>query len=526
MGERAADEVRYTAFLSYSHKDAAAAGRLHRRLETYRMPKRLVGRETARGPVPERLAPIFRDRDELPAATDLSETVRAALAGSGALVVLCSPHAAGSLWVGEEIRVFRELHPDRPILAAVLDGDPPDCFPAALRAFGRDGIWHEPLATDLRPHHDGARLGLLKLVAGITGVGLDALVQRDASRRVRRVMVVTVAAVIALLITIALALAALNARREAERQRAEAEGLVEFMLTDLREKLRGVGRLDVMTTVNRRALAHYRGQGRLDRRPSDAAMYARVLHTIGEDELMRGDLRSALANFRDAYRRTDSLMARYPNDPDVLFAHAQSEHWIGRFDYERSNHAAARAAWRRYKAVTERLLHINATDPRWLRESGYASGDLCTVEQAVRDYAAAARSCSTARMRMEQVNRLQPNDPSVILDLATRHAWLVDIWSANGRWDRAQSDIARAEELAGSLLRRDPQNSDYQDLWAGLQLGFARRFAEHGQQAEARQRFRAAATTIAQLRAHDPENAHWRDMQQRIARSAAALSPH
>src|ERR1051325_1548544 len=196
MAERPPDSPRYTAFLSYSHKDSAPAGRLHRRLETYRLPRRLVGTETARGRVPERLAPIFRDREELPAATDLSETVREALARSGALIVLCSPRSAGSLWVAEEIETFRRLHPDRPVLAAILEGDPPDCFPGVLRALGRDGTWHEPLATDLRPHRDGPRLGLLKLVAGITGVGLDALVQRDATRRVRRVTAVTAAAVI------------------------------------------------------------------------------------------------------------------------------------------------------------------------------------------------------------------------------------------------------------------------------------------------------------------------------------------
>ena len=68
---------------------------------------------------------------------------------------------------------------------------------------------------------------------------------------------VTAAAVIAMLIMAALAWFALDARREAERQRAEAEGQIEFMLTDLRERLRGVGRLDIMTAVNRRALAYY-----------------------------------------------------------------------------------------------------------------------------------------------------------------------------------------------------------------------------------------------------------------------------
>lgn len=71
---------KYRAFISYSHKDAKWANRLHKSLETYRVPKYLVGQETERGPIPKRLGRIFRDRDELPSATDLSEAVNQALA--------------------------------------------------------------------------------------------------------------------------------------------------------------------------------------------------------------------------------------------------------------------------------------------------------------------------------------------------------------------------------------------------------------------------------------------------------------
>ncbi|MBV9884277.1 MAG: hypothetical protein JO276_14805 [Sphingomonadaceae bacterium] len=88
-------------------------------------------------------------------------------------------------------------------------------------------------------------LGLLKLVTGIIGLGLDDLVRRDASRRVRRVTAVTAAAVIAMLVMAVLAVVALDARQDAERERAKverqrvaAEGLIDFMLTDLRERLR------------------------------------------------------------------------------------------------------------------------------------------------------------------------------------------------------------------------------------------------------------------------------------------------
>jgi tetratricopeptide (TPR) repeat protein len=523
MGDGRPDELRYTAFLSYSHKDAAAAGRVHRRLETYRMPRRLVGAETARGPVPERLAPIFRDREELPAATDLSATVRAALAQSGALIILCSPAAAASLWVAEEIETFRTLHPDRPILAAVLNGDPPDCFPAALRAFGRDGTWHEPLATDLRRHRDGPRLGLLKLVAGITGVGLDALVQRDANRRVRRVMAVTGVALVAMLAMLALALVAINARREAERQRAEAKGQTEFMLTDLRARLSEVGRLDIMAAANQRALAYYDRQEVLD--PHDAAMRARVLHAIGEDSLRRDDLVAALASFREALRSTTALIAQWPNDTDVIYAHAQSEFWVGRHAYARRDFEGARVRFERYKALAQRLLAIDGTNIEWVREAAYAANNLCSVDLAQRiDPQATLRSCSAALAGVERVRALRPADPSITADLANRHAWVADAWNRVGRWDRVLHHRAEQEALVLSLIRRDPRNLDYRDIWMSTQSTFGDLLVEHGQRREARRWYEGAAATARMLHQRDPENAEWRRFEGRIAEKLRTLT--
>lgn len=522
MAEDGRDEdVRYAAFLSYSHKDAAAARRLHRRLEAYRIPRRLAGRESPRGPVPARLWPIFRDREELPAASDLSETVRAALARSGALIVLCSPQAAGSLWVAEEIRVFRELHPDRPILAAILDGSPPDCFPEALRAFGRDGTWHEPLATDLRPDGDGMRLGLLKLVAGITGLGLDELVQRDAARRIRRVMAVTAAALVAMLIMAALAVVAARSRAEAERQRAEAEGLIEFMLTDLRERLRGVGRLDVMEAVNGRALRFYGSQRDLGGfAPDSLERRARVLLAIGEDELARRDYPAALSAFTEAQRTTAEQLDREPTDPTRIFAHSQSEYWVGYVGYLRRDFAAARDSWQRYKTLAERLLVIDSNNASWVREASYADGNLCTLAMEMPNGARDALPvCSSSLRRMEQAARLQGADPSVRVALANRHGWMVDVWSANGRWDRALDHRARHEAIVRSLIRSDPQNFDYLDIWMKSQFGYGRLLAQRGQRQEAQRRFADAAATAAILLARDPQNASWRQSQQRIAQA-------
>ncbi len=77
------EPAKYWAFLSYSHRDAKWGAWLHKALESYRPPKQLIGTVTARGPVPKRLAPIFRDREELASATELGTILNEALRPRG-----------------------------------------------------------------------------------------------------------------------------------------------------------------------------------------------------------------------------------------------------------------------------------------------------------------------------------------------------------------------------------------------------------------------------------------------------------
>jgi tetratricopeptide (TPR) repeat protein len=517
--------IRYTAFLSYSHKDAATAGRLHRQLETYRLPRRLVGTDSPRGPVPDRLWPIFRDREELPAATDLSETVREALAQSGALIILCSPHSAGSLWVAEEIETFRTLHPDRPVLAAILDGDPPDCFPAALRAAGNDGKWHEPLAADLRSGGDGAHLGILKLVAGITGVGLDDLVQRDASRRVRRITTLSVAALVAMLIMAALAFIAFNARREAERQRAEAEGLVEFMLTDLRIKLRGVGSTEIMIDVNRRALALYGGQEALSGlSPDSLERRSRILQAIGEDERERGHNATALRAFREAHRITGAQLAEAPGDPVHIFNHAQSEYWLASIDEAEGRYAVALAAYERYLIEAERMNRLAPGNPRFIGELAYAESNLGSVNQkGFQRYPEARRHFQNSLRWFTRLTQLQPANRIWRAEAADAHAWIADCWYYERRYGEARAERLIERAIKQRLLDEEPGNRAYLYALAISTRVLGRIDIDLEEYDRALPLLEEARTQMARLLAIDPDNVTWRDQATKIESNRALL---
>src|ERR1700722_9119384 len=172
---------KYRAFISYSHRDSRWASWLHASLEKYRPPKPLIGTVTALGAVPKRIAPIFRDRDELPSATDLGALVNVALADSASQIVICSPQAAKSKWVNEEILAFKRLGREDRIFCLIVGGEPnatdmpgredEEFFPPSLRfRLGSDGQLSdqrtEPIAADARPGKDGKNNAKLKLISG------------------------------------------------------------------------------------------------------------------------------------------------------------------------------------------------------------------------------------------------------------------------------------------------------------------------------------------------------------------------
>ena len=124
----------YRAFISYSHQDSKWASDLQKFLENFRVPRALAANFDGKRP----LRPVFRDQTELTSGK-LSDAITDALASSDALIVLCSPSAARSKWVGAEIETFREIHDETRIFPLIVGGSPhaedpeQECFPGVLR---------------------------------------------------------------------------------------------------------------------------------------------------------------------------------------------------------------------------------------------------------------------------------------------------------------------------------------------------------------------------------------------------------
>jgi hypothetical protein len=330
-------------------------------------------------------------------------------------------------------------------------------------------------------------------------------------------MAITAGAMLLSLILAAALVVAVRARTEAERQRAEAEGMVEFMLTDLRDKLKGVGRLDVMDAVNTRAMAHYADEDLSQLPAGILGRRARLLQAMAEDDI-RDTGRKELAGDEaaQAWRATDSLLRRAPGDPANILAHARSEYLLGyhAFMSKAGSNARdlpeAKVHFREYARQTRRLVAIDPNRAEWQEELAYSEGMLCAValEPPV-DGPAADLHCRQARQAMEQAAKLRPGHLETQLALANRYGWEADALTAAGKPREALASRQRQSGLTRNAERFGANNAQVLEAEMLARLGLARAHFALGNAAAAREAATEALALATRLVKLDPANRDW-----------------
>ena len=182
--------MKYDAFISYRHMplDMEIAKKLHKGLETFPVPAS-VRESTGK----KKIERVFRDQEELPIGSNLTEEISAALADSEYLIVVCSHFTPDSVWVQREIETFISMHDRSHVLAILIEGEPEDSFPKQLTT-DDEGNSVEPLAADVRGATKQERnkkfnTELLRLAAPILGCSYDDLKQRHRERMIRRMII-------------------------------------------------------------------------------------------------------------------------------------------------------------------------------------------------------------------------------------------------------------------------------------------------------------------------------------------------
>ena len=495
---------RYRAFITYSHADQKIALWLHKKLERFVIPAQLRkgGGRT--------FAPIFRDRDELSAAGGLNEALKNAIEHSDALIVICSPDAVASQWVDEEIAWFRNSQPEAPIACVIVAGEPGDprleCFPQTLVT--QSGLT-DRVAADLRPHHDSRSDALLRVAAGLLGVGFDTLKHRQQHLRIRQLVVINAFALLVTVVVGVLAWVAVVESENSSRRQAQAEHLISFMLGDLRTTLEPIGRLDLLDAVGDEANNYFASLDSADE--TDAVLLSRVktLRQVGDIRVQQGRLDEAAASFDQALTLSRALHQRDPQDNDRLFEFSQIEFWLGLVYWRKDDLQGARAHWQQYLNHSETLAARDGMNASYRLEVAFANNNLGTLSSASGDLDQAIGYFTSSEFVVRQLVTEDPENAMLLETHAQVLAWVASAEFESGRLDRVMAGYESQIEIFMHLLERDGANRLWQRMLAIAYSLHGEMLALVGQRELALDRFERAGLMLAELIAHDPTNRDW-----------------
>jgi serine/threonine-protein kinase len=301
-----------------------------------------------------------------------------------------------------------------------------------------------------------------------------------------------------------------RARDEAEVRRDQAEGLIDFMLNDLREKLEPMGRLEVLEDVGDEALAYFSSLPEDQFTDEELLSRSQALYQIGSVKLDEGNSGEAETAFRESLRLSKALVDRDPQNAHRLFGLSQSHFYVGYAAWFQSDYDAAEEQFLAYLEVAQTLVALHPDNLDYRMELGYAHSNIGTLRESAGDLEGAVEAFLETLAVKEELVRRDPGNLDWLGELAETHNHLGVVYRKLGAYGEAMAQHTREYELKNRILERDPSHAEWRLSLARSLTYLATLHQETGDLEMAIERQRRTVQTLDSLVAHDPSNAQWR----------------
>lgn len=330
----------------------------------------------------------------------------------------------------------------------------------------------------------------------------------DRRRRTRRVLAFAAAVVLAAASAIS-ALLALRAHQDAERRRSQAESLVDYLLTDLADELRPLGRLALMDHVAQRALAHLSQLPERDADETTRLQRVRALRTLGEVFVERGDQGAAQKAFDQAITMLQGTTAGADISSDVLLERGTVAYWLGMLDFRRNDLAAAETWFERYRTDATELTRRAPENADWQLELSYALNNLGSVAKQQQQSERALELFRQSAELKDRVLAAQPNNTALAVEQADSLSWIGSVLEQEGRLGEAMGYYQRQLELLRGIGERQPAADGWRHRLALAELMAGKLHVALDRLNDASQLYSSAEQSLEHLIAADVSNATW-----------------
>lgn len=298
-------------------------------------------------------------------------------------------------------------------------------------------------------------------------------------------------------------------RAKVEEKRAEVEGLLGFLIGDLRNKLEPIGQVDILDLVARKT-DHYYQRHPIDwARPKEVESRAVAMDNMGDVLVAQGSHSAALDKYRSSLETRQRLAQQDPDNAGWQRSVAVSHSNIGHVFLSQTDFSGALEQHRISLAIRERLVEQEPNNTSWQQDlsGGYEAMGAALLANGDRDRALEKyRSSLAIRERLAQNN---PNDVGSQRGLSIILEKVGEVLIAQGDLSAGRDTYEAALAITEQLCQRDSENTIWQrDLAIGYdKIGTV--LVAQGDTNEALKRYQASLAIFELLTEKDPSNAGW-----------------
>lgn len=302
-----------------------------------------------------------------------------------------------------------------------------------------------------------------------------------------------------------------TARLAAETSRTETEELVGFMLGDMTESLRPIGKLAIMDSVLTKVNALLEKRAKEGLSPTERSSLVTLFINVALVRESQGKLDEADTAAAQALEVAKGLVAEEPENPICLSLLGESWSRIGAIRESQGRLDEAAEAHGKDLALREKLVAAEPDDETRQRAVAISWNRIGAILQAQGKLAEARTAFEKHRDIMEKLAAADPADAGRQRALAISWSRIGGILEAEGKLDEAVATYGKHRDILDKLATSDPANTGWQrDLgMAWIRIGGA--LQAQGRKTEARAAFEKVLAIREALATSDPSNAAWQN---------------
>lgn len=326
----------------------------------------------------------------------------------------------------------------------------------------------------------------------------------------KRLRTTTFSTIIVLaLLALGLGASASSAKRQAQERRVEAEGLMSFMLGDFADKLRPIGRLDLLDSIGSKASEYFGRSGEDDLSHNGLTQRAKALQVLAEVRITRGDSKSAQEALVAANVILSKQLTQRPKDLDVLKNLADNMAWQGRIHYNKNEWPQTAEFYRRYLAYADQLHQLDPGNPEWWIVQCYAHNNVGVAAFRQRDLATAEKQFLLAVNIGDRALAKKPHDRTLRGEYVNSISWLGKLKTTEGKLLEAMQLFQKEGAIVQALHLESPNDAVWAGMWAKSLGTQASLHAALGRRQQALEAYQQAERLHKRNLLQEPNNGSW-----------------